>query len=872
MSNKKKVIKEKKGFLIIVGFLAVLLIIGVFLGIRLNSLIINYIESNVKLNASELADKFGEQIDADFKEMTAISKYIEKDYGIKDRLVYNSSVSGAYSVMGLIDINGETVAGDDLNRSLYYGVQESLRGYKKVIYSETEGMLFTVPVYSNDNVKYVLYRLYPVSKISDRFGVESYGGQGTAGVVDSNWKLTVPLVGAPDHDLFYEEEFVNTYREIVKSLTVSSSSAKYLKTENGDYYLFGADVDEYDLRVCGYVPKSVVSKGISLITGLVIWVFGIMFLMIVIGSAFINGAEARYIEDDAIKKAKEEADKANRAKSDFLANMSHEIRTPINAIMGMDEMILRDTKEKTTKEYANLIKKSSNALLILINDILDFSKIEAGKMELVESEYSLSDVISDAVNMVELKIKQKNLQFDIDVDNNLPNRLYGDGARIRQVMVNILNNAAKYTTEGSVTLKVSGEMLFKEVKLRISVTDTGIGIKKDDIHKLFSNFERLDLKRNRAIEGTGLGLSLTQKLVGLMRGNIEVQSEYGVGSTFTVNIPQSIAGDEIIGDFYRRLEEHKAVGEEIKKREYYIAPKAKVLAVDDNDMNLVVIKKLLKYTQIRVTTALSGAECLKLIERERFDVILLDHMMPVMDGVETLKKIRSMTDFPCESTPVIALTANAIVGSREKYLEAGFDDYMSKPVNGQKLEELLLKYIPSKKVTFVTEEELKSQNNKPAEADSEASNVEQAESVKDTTPIKPQNEVKGEAPKAEQSKESTSKEKAGAKRALIDKDVALKYCGGIEELYKQIIAVYIETYDERVDKLKKDLEAEDFEDYRVQVHSLKSTSLNIGATALSEHAKNVEMALKDGNTAFAKDNHDSILKEYEEVLEEIKKL
>ena len=845
MSNEKKDLKEKSGFLVIASFLMILLVIGIFLGFRLNTLIIKFIENNVKLNATELSDKFSEQIEADFKEMTAISKYIERDYGLKDRLVYNSSISGDFNIMGLIDANGETVAGEELDRSLYYGVQESLRGYKKVIYSESEGMLFTVPVYSNENVKYVLYRLYPIGKISDRFGVECYDGLGTVGVVDSNWKLTVPLIGASDHDLFYDEEFVNGYREIVKNLAVGDSAAEYLKTENGNYYLFGADVNEYDLRVCGYVPEKVVSKGVSVITGLVIWVFGIMFLMIVIGSVFVNGAEARYIEDDAIKKAKEEADKANRAKSDFLANMSHEIRTPINAIMGMDEMILRDTKEKSTKEYANLIKKSSNALLVLINDILDFSKIEAGKMELVESEYNLSDTISDAVNMVDIKLKQKNLQFDIDVDNNLPNRLYGDGARLRQVMVNILNNAAKYTTEGSVTLKVTGEMLFKEVKLHISISDTGIGIKKDDIPKLFSNFERLDLKRNRTIEGTGLGLSLTQKLVGLMRGNIEVKSEYGVGSTFIVNVPQAIAGNDVIGDFYKRLEEHKEVSEEVKKREYYIAPKAKVLVVDDNDMNLVVVKKLLKYTQIRITTALSGAECLKLVERERFDVILLDHMMPVMDGVETLKTIRSMTDFPCESTPIVALTANAIVGSREKYLEAGFDDYMSKPVNGQKLEKLLLKYIPSKKVTFVSVEELKSPN------------------------VKADNDNTTETTDAQ---EEATKEEIIINRPVINKDVALKYCGGVEELYKQIIAVYIEAYEERVEKLKKDLEAEDFEDYRVQIHSLKSTSLNVGATDLSEHAKNVEMALKDGNVAFAKENHDSILREYEEVIEEIRKL
>ncbi len=865
MLNDKKMFKEKRGFIVIIIFLMLLLVVGIFLGMRLNRLVVRFVENNVEINAAHLADTFKEQLDADFREMTAISKCIEKDYSVKDRLIYNSSVSGFKSVMGLIDINGEAVCGTPLDKSLYLGVQESLRGYKKVIYNKNEGILITVPVFNNENVKYVLYRLYPNREITERFKLECYDGEGVSGVTDNNWELMVPLTGAPDHDLFYDKQFVDAYREIVKSLTVANADSKYIKTDSEDYYLFAANVNDYDLKVCGYVPRNVVSKGVSLIIGLVVWVFGIMFLMIVIGSVFINGAEARYIEDDAIKRAKEEADKANRAKSDFLANMSHEIRTPINAIMGMDEMILRDTAEKNTKEYATLIKKSSNALLLLINDILDFSKIEAGKMELVESEYSLSDILSDAVNMVDIKLKKKNLQFDIDVDNNLPDRLYGDGARLRQIIINILNNAAKYTSEGSVSLKVSGEMLFKEVKLRISIADTGIGIKKDDIPKLFSNFERLDLKKNRTIEGTGLGLSLTQKLVGLMRGKIEVESEYGVGSTFTVNVPQAVAGNEIIGDFFKRLEEHKDYTEEVKKREYYIAPKAKILVVDDNDMNLVVIKKLLKYTQIRVTTALSGEECLKLIVRERFDVILLDHMMPVMDGVETLKKIRSMTDFPCESTPVIALTANAIVGSREKYLEAGFDDYMSKPVNGQKLEELLLKYIPSKKINFVSEEEIRAGLTEPRKDAGVLPEVTVKEDKKEN------DEVVKSIPKEHAETEERSPDNTDNVR-LINEEVALKYCGGSKELYRQVLGVYIESYDEKVERLNSDLQSGDFEDYRIQIHSLKSTSLNIGATALSEFAKNVETALKDGNEAFAIENHDSILKKYSEVLEEIKKL
>ena len=384
---------------------------------------------------------------------------------------------------------------------------------------------------------------------------------------------------------------------------------------------------------------------------------------------------------------------ANQAKDNFLARMSHEIRTPINAVLGMDEMILRECKDDSILEYASQIKVSGNTLLSLVNDILDFSKIESGKMELIEVEYDMATMIMDVVNMIKPRSDSKKLFLECHIDENIPNKLKGDDIRIKQILVNLLTNAVKYTHEGRVVFE--GNVIDKTddtVKIQFKVTDTGIGIKEEDKNRLFSSFERVDEKKNRNIEGTGLGLSITARLLELMGSKIEVESEYGKGSEFSFVLEQTIVDSKPMGDFKKHyMEEVKA------KKEYqnlFYAPNASLLVVDDVAVILAVVKGLLKKTKINVDTAQSGIKCIQKMKAKHYDIVLLDHFMPDMDGVETLKEIRRMEDKRSRETIVIVLTANAIAGEREKYIELGFNDFLEKPVDGKVLEEMLIKYLP----------------------------------------------------------------------------------------------------------------------------------------------------------------------------------
>ena len=405
---------------------------------------------------------------------------------------------------------------------------------------------------------------------------------------------------------------------------------------------------------------------------------------------------------------KDAANASNKAKSDFLANMSHEIRTPMNAILGMDEMILRSKPGDTIKKYAMDIQSAGKTLLSIINDILDFSKIESGKMELVPVEYSFASVMNDVVNMTMKKAEDKGLIYNLNVSENVPSKLMGDEIRVRQVMLNLVNNAIKYTHEGSVSVGVAYSKASQ--MLTVSVSDTGIGIKDEDIGKLFGLFQRLEEDKNRNIEGTGLGLNITMRLVEMMGGNIDVYSRYGEGTTFTAIMKQEIVDATPVGDFAKNLMKLQ------EDKEVYVptlvAPSAHILVVDDNDMNLEVIEGLLEETGIKITTLESGQECIDLLRESSFDVVFLDQMMPNLTGAQTLAVIKE--EKLAEGTPIIALTADAIVGARENYLKEGFSDYLSKPVMYEELEALLIKYIDSKKIK--TKEEIEEDQKKKDEA------------------------------------------------------------------------------------------------------------------------------------------------------------
>ncbi len=409
-------------------------------------------------------------------------------------------------------------------------------------------------------------------------------------------------------------------------------------------------------------------------------------------------------EKQAAEAQKKEVEQIARSKDTFFANMSHEIRTPINTIIGLNEMILREDISDEIAENAINIQNASKMLLTTINDILDLSKLESGKMDIVPTQYEISSMFSDLVNLIWIRAHQKNLEFKVDIDPEIPSMLYGDEVRIKQVVTNMLTNAVKYTSSGSVTLSAKGERVAADqILLRISVQDTGMGIRKESLDDLFSSFKRVDESDNRHIEGTGLGLNISRQLVEMMGGKISVDSVYHQGSTFTVEVKQRIVNVRPIGVI--NFAAQKQPGHRAVYRQSFIAPDARVLVVDDNSMNLMVVVKLLRDTRVKVDTAESGREALQKTAENTYHVILMDHMMPEMDGVATLRAVRSQTKGFCQKTPVIALTANVMSDAEQVYRNMGFDGYLAKPISAPLLEAGLLKYLPPTLIEYMAQDD-----------------------------------------------------------------------------------------------------------------------------------------------------------------------
>ncbi|MCM1266590.1 MAG: DegV family EDD domain-containing protein [Bacteroidales bacterium] len=437
--------------------------------------------------------------------------------------------------------------------------------------------------------------------------------------------------------------------------------------------------------------------------------FSDSYIALVCVSAFIgivlklqSGTYER--ERELAEKQRQEVEQIARSKDTFFANMSHEIRTPINTIIGLNEMILREDISDEIAENAINIQNASKMLLTTINDILDLSKLESGKMDIVPVQYEIGTMFSDLVNLVWIRAHQKDLEFKVDIDPEIPSMLYGDEVRIKQVVTNLLTNAVKYTQTGSVTLTAKGERVAADqILLRISVEDTGMGIRKESLDDLFSSFKRVDETQNRNIEGTGLGLSISQQLMEMMGGKITVDSVYHKGSVFTIELKQRIINVRPIGVI--NFAAQKQMNQRARYRQTFIAPDARILVVDDNSMNLMVAVKLLRDTKVRVDTAESGKEALKKTAENAYHLILMDHMMPEMDGEATLHALRTQTKGYCQKTPVIALTANVMSDAEQVYRNMGFDGYLAKPISTPLLEASLLQYLPHELIEYLAKEE-----------------------------------------------------------------------------------------------------------------------------------------------------------------------
>ncbi|MCR5775564.1 MAG: response regulator [Lachnospiraceae bacterium] len=526
--------------------------------------------------------------------------------------------------------------------------------------------------------------------------------------------------------------------------------------------------------------------------------------------------------DEMMRRQSELAIAASEAKSAFLSNMSHEIRTPINTILGMNEMVLRESEDRKVLAYAESVRAAGSTLLGIVNEVLDFSKIEAGKMEIIPVEYDLSSILNDLVNMVQTRADEKGLSLELDFNPDIPKRLYGDEISIKQIITNILTNAVKYTEKGSVTFVLDYErnsVNDDRVLLKVAISDTGIGIKQEDMSKLFSEFDRIEEKRNRNIEGTGLGMNITKSLLEMMNSQLEVKSVYGEGSVFSFALEQQVISWEPLGDYEESYRE--ALSQRKKYKAKFSAPDATLLMVDDNPMNLMVFKSLLKQTRVQIDTAESGDEGLTLSYDRKYDIIFLDHMMPQKDGIETLHEMRAREKDPNSKTPVICLTANAISGAREQYLEAGFDDYLTKPLDSSKLEEIMMVYLPKEKIKVTDKHERQDE--------------EQMSEIPEV--LKP---LRGQE--------------------WIDVSLGIKNSGD-PEAYISLLKVFYDFLDMKADEIEAYFTEENWKDYTIKIHALKSSVRLIGAEAFGERAQLLENAGKSGDMEYIMASHKDFMTE-----------
>lgn len=537
-----------------------------------------------------------------------------------------------------------------------------------------------------------------------------------------------------------------------------------------------------------------------------------------------------------LKQKAEEAETAANSKSAFLANISHEIRTPLNAILGMNELVLRESRQPHIKEYAMYIKNSGKSLLTIISDILDLSKIESGKVYLVNENYSLSSLVEDVERSIQKRIMEKGLELKIYIEPELHENLKGDEVRIKQIIMNLLTNAVKYTEKGEVRLYITGNVVDNKQSLTIEVSDTGIGMRSEDMDKLFTNFERLDLKRNRSVEGTGLGLPITKNLLVAMGGDITVSSVYGEGSTFTATVGQEIVNEEQIGDYRKKYKEK--LHHEVRYQESFHAEDARILVVDDNEVNLKIVVGLAKNTKLQIDTALSAAEGLKLIRQHSYQLLLIDHMMPEMDGIEMLQHVKTMDGGIYKDILAVAITANALSGAKQTYLDAGFCGYLSKPIDPERFEQIIKDNLPQEYVTEC-------------------------------------GDGNGDTATEGQETDGTPDPKQAEEWSIpgIDIAKALSYIGGSRELYISLLRTYLDGSEERIRKLEECKNKEDIFNYDITIHGLKGISASIGADSMAAAAAGLEEACKDPQTAMAyiQINHDQAVSQYRELLEQIKK-
>lgn len=927
--------------LIILGFVIVG-VVCLFMWQKLNSITRGQVENHVAGYSRMAAESVDNSFKTELDLLTELTALVDMETGVLSDIVKNQP-GVSYGVMC---IDGSAAHGDALAFSDYDGFFMAVKGNPSVSVNGNK-VLFAVPVCSGSNVRYVLYKLYDSEVLEKKLNLICYGGTGECFLIDENGNIVLRSLNSENEiSQLINDNNAEAINAIRKAMNISLSAAAY---NGNDTVIFAAESDYEGLYIMGSVPSSAPAGDINLVVPLVLWTFGLLWLMIVIIVVFFVGAERKAQQSEELRLAKIAAEEANRAKSDFLANMSHEIRTPMNAIVGMCELVLRERDiSDTVRERCRNIQNSGKSLLGIINDILDFSKIESGNMEIIEDKVNIASILDDVINMTMTRKGSKKIEIMVQADPDIPCGLIGDEVRIKQIIINLMTNAVKFTHSGAVTLKVSHSVQEHGINLKVSVEDTGIGITEENLKKLFTSFQQVDTRKNRSIEGTGLGLAISKRLVTQMGGTISVSSVYGQGSIFSFEIPMKISDPcpfikvkepeklfaavfidfkrfgnpaveqqylSIMNEISNQLKvkmlhtslldnlkniiagekiTHCFIGKDeyLKNKEYFTeisskisvvliqdlmdavplppeikciykpfytmsaasalnnemdaqnknervgistffsAPRARVLIVDDVEINLKVAAGLMQPYNMELITANSGKEAIDIIRSSDIDLVFMDHMMPEMDGVEVTGIIREMNGEYYKKLPIVALTANAVSGAREMFTEAGFNDFIAKPIELSVLDRVLKKWLPKDKI---------------------------------------------EAPVASgysiNNRDISNHEKIDAgevKHILISQGIANSGCG--EDGYYEILEMFVSSGEENMERINAFEAAEDWHSYIIKVHGLKSTSLTIGAVQLSEFAKKLELAGKAGDFAVIKNENADLMKLYSEVIREAKLL
>jgi len=799
-------------------FILLPIVIGAVMYTRMMGTIHSYMETQVTAQAEILRGVASRRFAVPVTDLERVANYFKDGAVPEDQM---GEMAGellqqpSQTSYGILRLDGTTVCGEALEPAEYPSIMAAFRGREAVRYRKDEGILFAVPIYNNGNIKYVLYEFFDGKTLFENFAEYCYEGNYDLLLADGKQQITLPISKrqTATREYFHEKPTQEAFAELGQRMREDTSATVYCKSAHRGDFIFVSEIGRSNLFLLGFIPHDLVANGIEQMLPLVIAVFGLLLALLTFGMIRVVTADAQLRESDELRAAKEAAEEASRSKGQFLASMSHELRTPINTIVGLNELTLRETSETATKEHSMDIKSAAQILVGLISDVLDFSKIESGQLSVIPVEYNLASLIRDLVLLSENRARAKSLEFQVMVQQDLPIGLFGDDTRIQQVLANLLTNAVKYTPEGSVLLRITGSKTGEDtVRLHCEVIDTGIGVKEEDIPSLLLPFYRADEERNRNIEGSGLGLSIVTHLLELMDSHLEVDSVYGSGSTFYFDLDQKIVDPEPIGDIQKRMSDM------VKDYEYRvscIASEARILMVDDNAMNRKIFVSLLKPTQISVTTVSSGKKCLEIVQKEHFDLIFMDHLMPGMDGVETLCNMRELEGNLCKDTPVIALTANAFSGAKERYMQLGFDGFLSKPIETEKLEAMIRQMLPKEYLQVIPE---------PEET--------KAAPAPEGNP-QPKPEEEPELPMLEGVHWDFARLHIHNTELLMD---ALRdFDRGIDNEYKEI------------SNMAENVETEDgLTSYRIRVHALKSSAATVGVLSVSEIARLLEAAARAG--------------------------